>query len=50
MTLVDDDLEHLTVAQGFVELGMFLDANDELEKIDPDVRHVLNSEWRFTRD
>ena len=35
-----DDLKHLTVAQGYVELGMFPDANEELEEIDPDVRHL----------
>lgn len=40
MPLVDDDLKHLTAAQGFVELGMWLDANEELENIDPEVRHV----------
>ena len=40
MPLVDDDLKHLTVAQGYVELGMFPDANEELEEIDPEVRHA----------
>lgn len=30
----------LTVAQGYVELGMFLDANEELENISPDERHL----------
>jgi hypothetical protein len=25
--LVENDLKHLTAAQGFAELGMFLDAN-----------------------
>lgn len=40
MPLVDDDLKHLTAAEGYVELGMFLDANGELEEIDPEVRHV----------
>ena len=40
MPLVDDDLKHLTAAQGYVELGMFPDANEELENIGPDVRHI----------
>jgi hypothetical protein len=40
MPLGDDDLKHLTVAQGYVELGMFPDANEELEEIDPEVRHA----------
>jgi hypothetical protein len=39
MPLVEDDQKHLTAAQGYVELGMFLDANEELESIDPEVRH-----------
>jgi hypothetical protein len=48
MPLSPDDQKHLTAAEGFVELGMFLDGNAELEEIDPEVRHVLKSEWRFT--
>ena len=40
MPLVDEDLKHLTAAEGYFELGMFLDANAELEEIDPEVRHV----------
>ena len=40
MPLLSKDQQHLTAAQGHVEPGMFLDANDELEKIDPEVRHV----------
>ena len=40
MPLVDDDLKHLTAAHGYVELGMFLDANAELEEIDAEVRHA----------
>ena len=28
------------MAEGFVELGMWLDANAELEEIDAEVRHV----------
>ena len=40
MPLSTEDLKHLTAAQGFTELGMFLDANEELEEIDPEVRHV----------
>ena len=40
MPLEPDDQKHLTAAQGFTELGMWLDANAELEDIDPEVRHV----------
>jgi tetratricopeptide (TPR) repeat protein len=40
MRLEPDDLRHLTAAQGFLELGMPLEANEELEEIDPEVRHV----------
>ena len=29
---------HITAAQSYVELGMFLDANAELEELDPDQR------------
>ena len=39
MPLVDDVLKHLTAAQGYVEMGMFMDANAELEEIDAEVRH-----------
>ena len=34
MPLVENDLKHLTAAHGYVELGMFLDANTELEEIE----------------
>lgn len=40
MPLEPEDQIHLEAAHGYVDLGMFLDANEELEKIDPDVRHV----------
>jgi hypothetical protein len=40
MPLSAEDLKHLTAAQGYTELGMWLDANDELEEIDAEVRHV----------
>lgn len=40
MPLKLEDQRHLTAAEGYVELGMPLDANEELEQIDPDVRHV----------
>jgi tetratricopeptide (TPR) repeat protein len=40
MPLVENDQKHLTAAHGYVELGMWLDANAELEEIDPEVRHV----------
>lgn len=35
MPVEPPDLQRLRAAQGFVELGMFLDANAELEEIDP---------------
>ena len=35
MPLEPPDLEHWQGAIGYVELGMFQDANDQLEKIDP---------------
>jgi Tfp pilus assembly protein PilF len=40
MPLTPDDQRHLTAAEGFAELGMYLDANAELEEIDAEVRHV----------
>jgi hypothetical protein len=40
MRLTEGDQKHLCAAHGYVELGMFLDANAELEEIDPEVRHV----------
>lgn len=40
MPLEPEEQQHVTAAQGYVELGMFLDANEELEQVDPDVRHV----------
>jgi len=40
MPLELEDLKHLGVAQGFCELGMFLDADVELERIDADLRHL----------
>jgi Tfp pilus assembly protein PilF len=38
--LTADDQRHLTAAEGFAELGMYLDADAELEEIDAEVRHV----------
>ena len=35
MPLEQPDLQHCQAAAGYVELGMFLEANTELEKIDP---------------
>ena len=35
MPLVPPDEQHWQAAVGYVELGMFQDANDQLEKIDP---------------
>jgi tetratricopeptide (TPR) repeat protein len=40
MPLNPEDQRHLTAAEGYAQLGMFLDANEELEKIDADVRHL----------
>src|SRR5271154_2818695 len=40
MPLESENQNHLEAAHGYVDLGMFLDANEELEKIDPEVRHV----------
>ena len=40
MPLEPDDQRHLAAAEGFAELGMYLDANAELEEIDAEVRHV----------
>jgi len=35
MPLENPDHRHLRAAHGFIELGMFLEANAELEEIDP---------------
>ncbi len=40
MPLEPDDQRHLTTAEGYLELGMYLDANQELERIEPDLRHL----------
>ena len=40
MPLPADDHRHLTAAEGYATLGMFLDADAELEQIDAEVRHV----------
>src|SRR4051794_30252474 len=40
MPLEPDDLRHLTAAQGYCELRMYLEADGELDEIDPEVRHV----------
>lgn len=40
MPLEEADQRHLTAADGYVDLGMRLDANAELEEIDPEVRHL----------
>ena len=40
MPLTADDQRHLTAAEGYAALGMYLDANAELEEIDPEVRQV----------
>lgn len=38
MTLMPEDQPHLRIAEGYLELGMFADAEAELEKIAPDFR------------
>src|ERR1700744_1709183 len=40
MSLSRDDHRHMIAAQGYIELGMFLDANAELEEIDAERRHL----------
>src|SRR4051794_30635036 len=40
MPLEPDDFRHLTAAEGYAELGMFPEADRELDEIDPWVRHV----------
>ena len=40
MPLEPDDAQHLRAAEGYLTLGMHLDANAQLEEIDPEVRHV----------
>ena len=36
----EEQQKHIDAAQGFMELGMFLDADGELERIDPFCRHL----------
>ena len=40
MHLKPEDLQHLTAAHGYCELKMYLDADEELERIHADVRHL----------
>ena len=40
MPLEPENQRLLTAAQGFLELGLPLDAHDEIESMDADVRHV----------
>jgi hypothetical protein len=40
MPLPKEERQHLEAAQGFMELGMFLDADAELDRIDPYSRHL----------
>ena len=35
-----EDQRHLTAAEGFVELEMFLQAQKEIDLIEPDIRHL----------
>ena len=36
----EDNLSHLTAAQGYVELGLFWDGDGELNSIEPRLRHL----------
>ena len=38
MPLEPNEQRHLTAAEGYLELGLFLDANEELESIAPETR------------
>ena len=40
MPLSNPDQQHLRAAHGFIELGMFEEASEELEEIDPFCRHL----------
>ncbi|HEX8310879.1 MAG TPA: hypothetical protein VF614_06160 [Chthoniobacteraceae bacterium] len=40
MPLEVEDRQHLTVVEGYAELGMYLDAQEELENIEPGVRQL----------
>ena len=40
MPLEPDNQHRLVAAQGYLELGLPLDANDEIETIEPEVRHL----------
>ena len=40
MSLDPEEKRHLEAAQGFADLGMFLEADGELDKVDPHVRHL----------
>jgi hypothetical protein len=40
MPLEPEEQRHVTAAQGYAELAMYLDADAELDEIDPEVRHV----------
>jgi tetratricopeptide (TPR) repeat protein len=48
--LVPPDSHHLDAAQGWLELGLHLEANEELEKISPEMRvhpDVLEIRWQI---
>jgi tetratricopeptide (TPR) repeat protein len=48
--LPPEEARHLLAAQGWLELGNYLEANEELEKIDARLRshpHVLEERWRI---
>lgn len=40
MPLEEREQRHVTAAQGFVELGMFVDADAELDRVDPFCRNL----------
>lgn len=40
MPLEPEEQRHVTTARDYAELGMYLDADAELDQIDPEVRHL----------
>jgi hypothetical protein len=44
VSLSHDEHIHLTAAEGFLSLGMFMDADAALDDVDPMCRHHLK--WR----
>lgn len=40
MNFTEEDQRHLQAAAGYIELRMYLDANDELERVTAELRHL----------